>query len=154
MGGRSSGRPLPGRRTSAADPTTRAYERLARHRFGWVAEPMVEEPSFELRPMFGCLACYLHGKLVLVLADRRPPWRGLLVPAEREAHPALRAEFPVLAPHPVLPKWLHLPEGLDDLETVAAALVRHALADDPRVGVEPKPRRRRVPRGRRVSGSR
>jgi hypothetical protein len=139
---------------ATADPTSRVYERLARHRFGWLAEPMADEPSFVLRPMFGCLACYLHGRLVLVLADRRPPWRGLLVPTAREAHAALRADFPALEPHPVLPKWLFLPEGTDDLETIGAALVERALADDPRLGVEPTPRRHAKARGRRVRGSR
>lgn len=139
---------------ATADPTSRAYERLARHRFGWLAEPMVEEPSFVLRPMFGCLACYLHGRLVLVLADRRPPWRGLLLPAERAAHAALRAEHPALAPHPVLPKWLFLPDGAEDLETIGAALVDRALAGDPLIGVEPTPRRARGGRARRVRGSR
>jgi len=139
---------------ATADPTIRAYERLARHAFGWLAEPMVEEPSFVLRPMFGCLACYLHGRLVLLLADRRPPWRGLLFPTEREAHAALRAEFPALEPHPVLSKWLCLPDGTDDLETAGAALVALALADDSRLGVEPKPKRRRRTSGRPLTGSR
>lgn len=138
---------------AALDPAARAAERLARHRFGWVAEPFLEEASFELRPMFGCLACYLHGRLVLVLADRRPPWCGLLVPTERAAQAPLRDEFPALAPHPVLPKWLFLPEGADELERIGAALVARALADDPLLGVEPAPRRRRGA-GRRVSGRR
>jgi hypothetical protein len=137
-----------------ADPTSRAYERLARHRLGWLAEPLVEEPSFVLRPMFGCLACYLHGRLMLVLADRRPPWRGVIVPTEREAQPALRAEFPALQVHPILAKWLHLPEGDDDLETVAERLVDLARGDDPRLGVVPKPRRSRAGRRRRLTGSR
>lgn len=137
-----------------ADPASRIHERLARHRFGWLAEPMADEPSFVLRPMFGCLACYLHGRLVLVLADRRPPWRGLLVPTARDRQAALRAEFPSLTPHPVLSKWLHLPDGADDLETVGAALVERALADDARLGVEPAPRRRGRTRARPVRGPR
>jgi hypothetical protein len=114
---------------------------------------MVEEASFVLRPMFGCLACYLHGRLVVLLADRRPPWRGVLFPTERDAHRPLRSEFPALAPHPVLGKWLFLADGTDDLESVGAALVGRAIANDPRLGVEPKPKRRRTTRGR-VSGRR
>lgn len=139
---------------ATADPTSRIYERLARHRFGWLAEPLADEPSFVLRAMFGCLACYLHGRLVLVLADRRPPWRGLLVPTARERQAALREDFPALAPHPVLPKWLYLPEGTDDLEAVGAALVELALADDARLGVEPAPKGRARTRARPVRGSR
>lgn len=148
------------RRGTAADPTGRAYERLARHRFGWLVETLVEEPSFVLKPMFGCLACYLHGRLMLILADRRPPWRGVLVPTERDMQPDLRREFPALAPHAVLPKWLHLPDGAEHFEQIGTALVERALAGDPRLGVEPKPRasrRRAKPtsaRARRPTGSR
>ena len=102
----------------------------------------MEEPSFVLRPMFGCLACYLHGRLMLLLADRRRPWCGVLVPTEREAQPALLAEFPALVVHPVIKKWLYVPDTADDLETVGARLVELALAGDPRLGVEPTPKRR------------
>ena len=137
------------RRAGAIDPTTRAYERLASHRFGWVAEPLVDEASFVLRPMFGCLACYVHGRLVLVLADRQPPWCGVFVPTERDAQPALRSDFPALRPHPILPKWLCMTEEDTDFESIGEAIVRRALANDPLVGVEPKPKRRR-----RLSGSR
>ena len=129
----------------ARDPYARSYERLAAHRFGWFAEPLVEEASFVLRPMFGSLACYLHGRLMLILADRRPPWCGLLVPTVREAQPSLRAEMPALQVHAVLAKWLHLPESADDFEPVGEHLVRLALRNDPRLGVEPRPKRRTGP---------
>jgi len=98
-----------------------------------------------VKPMFGCLACYLHGRLMLVLADRREPWRGVLVPTASEHHAALRAELPALRVHPVLGKWLRLPESADDFEDAAARLVTLAAADDPRLGVEPGPRKARRP---------
>jgi len=129
----------------ARDPLARTLERLEGHRFGWVAEPLIEEPSFVLRPMFGSLACYLHGRLMLILADRQPPWQGLLVPTEREAQPALRAEMPALQVHAVLGKWLHLPESADDFEEVAGRLATLAREGDPRLGVEPRPKRQSGP---------
>jgi len=129
----------------ARDPHARAYERLGAHRFGWLAEPLVEEASFVLRPMFGSLGCYLHGRLMLILADRRPPWCGLLVPTAREAQPALRAEMPALQVHPILGKWLYLAESAEDFEAVGEGLVRLALLNDARLGVEPRPKRRSVP---------
>jgi hypothetical protein len=129
----------------ARDPYARVYERLGGHRFGWVAEPMVEEASFVLRPMFGSLGCYLHGRLMLILADRRPPWCGLLVPTAREVQASLRAEMPALQVHSILGKWLHLPESAEDFDAVAETLVRLALLNDARLGVEPRPKRRSVP---------
>src|SRR5258708_2570661 len=48
--------------------------RLRRHRFGALVEELADEPSFLLATMFGFLPCYVHGRLVLALADKRPPW--------------------------------------------------------------------------------
>lgn len=121
-------------------------DRVRRHRYGGLIEPFLAEASLLVKPMFGCLACYLHGRLMLVLADRRPPWRGLLVPTMREHQPALRAEIRSLAVHPVLGKWLYLREAADDFEEAAGHLVALARADDPRLGVESLPRRGRKAR--------
>lgn len=89
--------------------------------------------------MFGCMGCYLHGRLVLVLAARgKEPWNGLLVPTERRHQPALRRDHKNLIIHPVLKKWLYLPESNKDFEEVARELVEAILANDPRMGVESK----------------
>ena len=42
----------------------------------WVIEPLMDEPSFLEKSMFGCLACYLHGRLALLLASGEEPWNG------------------------------------------------------------------------------
>jgi len=91
--------------------------------------------------MFGGKAVYFRGKFVRFLADKDEPWRGLLVPTEREYQPSLIADFPALSPHPVLPKWLYLPETTDSFETDASQLVTLAQRDDDRVGIVPPPRR-------------
>lgn len=93
--------------------------------------------------MFGGKAVYLHGKFILFLADRDEPWRGVLVPTERAHQPSLIAERPALAPHPVLPKWLYLPETADSFETDAQSLVASALQGDLRIGIVPTPKRPR-----------
>lgn len=121
-----------------ADPE----QRLRRHRYGPLVRDLADEPSFLLATMFGLLTCYLHGRLVLALADKRPPWRGLLVPTDRRHHRGLRGMVPELTVHPVLGKWLYLRDGTDDFEASAEALVALARADDPRIGVESVPRRR------------
>ncbi len=109
------------------------------HPLQWVVEPLAEEPSYIEKAMFGCRGYYLHGRLVLVLAARgKEPWNGLLVPTEREHQPALRRNHKNLIIHPVLKKWLYLPESNEDFEEAAGDLVESILANDPRMGVEPK----------------
>lgn len=121
-------------------------ERLRRHRYGDLVRDLAEEPSFLSTTMFGLVACYLHGRLVLALGDKRPPWRGVLVPTDRSHHAELRALVPALRVHPVLGKWLYLREGVDDFETAAETLVVLARTGDPRIGVESQPRRGRSAR--------
>ncbi len=109
----------------------------------WLAEPLENEPSLIRKPMFGALAYYIRGMLVLVLSDRKPPWKGVLLPTERENHGSLIKEFPALAPHPVLGKWLYLPVTTEDFESIAADIVQAISEGDPRFGVEPKPKKKK-----------
>lgn len=107
--------------------------------FDWVIEPFCEEPSYIEKQMFGCKACYLHGRLKLVLASSDDAdWNGLLIPTDKENHKSLREDFGSLKVHPILKKWLYLPEATEDFEEVAFALADRILADDVRIGVEPR----------------
>lgn len=123
------------------------------HPHQWIWEPLLDEPTFLLRPMFGGKSAYLEGRLLLYFAAKSEPWRGVLVCTERAHHDSLRAEFPDLAPHPVLPKWLYLPESADTFERTAARLVTLARRRDPRVGIDPpsqrRPRRKAVAKAAR-----
>ncbi len=112
------------------------------HPLHWVVEPLINETSYIEKPMFGARGCYLHGQLVLVLASRgREPWKGLLIPTEREHHASLIDEFPELRVHPILGKWLYLQEDTEEFEELASRLVILMARDDPRIGVVPKPRK-------------
>ena len=51
--------------------------------------------------------------------------------------------IPALSPHPVLRKWLYLRESSEAFESVAEDLVRLARQDDSRIGVTPRPRKRK-----------
>ena len=115
----------------------------ARHRYAFLWEELEAEASFVLRAMFGAKAAYLHGKLQLVFFAKTEPWRGVLVCTDRAAHAALVRDFPALSPHPVLAKWLYLPESSDDFERDAARLVALVLRGDPRIGVDPPARKRK-----------
>lgn len=121
------------------------------HRHAWLWEPLEDDPTFVLRTMFGAKAVYLSGKLMLCFCAGEEPWRGVLIGTDRSQHAALRAEFPEFAPHPVLAKWLYLPEAADNFERIAARLVQLARNRDPRIGVAPKPKNPRASARRRQS---
>ena len=111
------------------------------HSYAWLWEPLEAEPSFVLRAMFGTKAAYLGGRLVLCFSTRAEPWRGILVATERQHHASLIQEFPGLSPHPILPKWLYLPDAISNFESVAERLVRLVRQRDARIGVTPNPKR-------------
>ncbi|MDI1249601.1 MAG: hypothetical protein PSV13_12120 [Lacunisphaera sp.] len=126
------------------EPHGKALDRVrVVHRHAWLWEPLEGDPTFLLRPMFGTRAAYLDGRMVFCFAAKTEPWRGVLVCTDRPHHDALLAEFSDLKPHPILPKWLYLPESADKFEPSAVRLVRLAARRDPRIGITPQPKRRR-----------
>ena len=134
-----SAKPLSAVRSRPAPP------KIRHHPLQWIFEPLETEPSFFQKPMFGCQAAYLFGRLVLVLAAKEEPWKGLLVCTSHEFHATLIAEYPKLRPHPILPKWLYLPQASDGFEEAAQELAFQSLRSDPRIGVEPTARKRKRP---------
>lgn len=120
------------------------------HPYAWLWEPLEDDPTFVLRAMFGAKAAYVGGRLVLAFCAGEEPWRGLLVCTAREHHASLLQEFPALSPHPILPKWLYLPEAADAFESVGRRLVGLVRRRDLRIGVEP--RARRAAGGSRMTG--
>jgi hypothetical protein len=112
----------------------------------WILEPLERDAGYASRKMFGSDAAYLDGSLYLIAVDRDEPWNGLLVCTSQDRHAALMDEMPGLRPHPVLGKWLYVPQDDEAFETIARRVGELALARDPRIGVEPKPRSRRKAR--------
>lgn len=119
------------------------------HRYEWLWEPLEADATFVLRTMFGAKAAYLDGKMMLCFCSGKEPWRGVLACTDRTRHAALQADFPELAPHPILPKWLYLPESADRFEAVATTLVKLARQRDPRLGIVPQLKSRRKARALR-----
>ena len=113
------------------------------HALQWVFETLVDRTDFIQKRMFGCLAGYLGDRIVLVLADKESPWNGVLVPTERSYHEAICGQFPTLVPHPVLGKWLYLDQGQEDFEKTVEGILRLIQQTDTRIGVIPKPKKRR-----------
>lgn len=115
------------------------------NRYSWLWEQFEERGDYARRAMFGCQAVYLSGKLMFAVTDRQEPWNGLLCATDRPHHDALRADFPVLTPHPILGKWLYLSAASDGFEEYAQGIADAIARGDVRFGVEPSARKRRDP---------
>ena len=115
------------------------------HPLLWVVESLQEEPGYLDRSWFGCRAVYFNGLMVLVLCSGEEPWNGLLIPTTREFHDSISKDHPGVFQHPVLKKWLYLPEASEDFESVAIDLIEKIRLGDQRIGIEPgvRPERKR-----------
>jgi hypothetical protein len=118
------------------------------HPLAWLAEPLSDEPSFVLKSWFGGRTIMLHGMHRLFLTTQGEPWQGVLVCTFHEHQPSLLKEFTALRPHPVLKKWLYLPESAETFERDAKHLVRLVKAGDPRIGIPPSPKKTKSKRVR------
>lgn len=102
----------------------------------WLVEPLRARADFSVRRTFGCWSFYLGEKNVLLYV---PPsdedGEGLLIPTSPEHHAALIAEFPNLAPHYLLKKWLCLGAADENYEETATRLVGLIARGDTRLGV-------------------
>lgn len=114
------------------------------HPLEWLADPVRGDPTFELKSWFGGRSIMLDGMHRLFLTTQGEPWQGVLVCTFHEHQESLLAEFPALRQHPVLKKWLYLPEDHADFETTARKLVELARARDPRVGIPPSSKKKRA----------
>lgn len=108
----------------------------------WIFEPFERDPTYVGKRMFGCDAAYLDGLLYLVTGDGNEPWNGLMICTSQPHHAALIEELPALRPHPVLGKWLYISQDDPEFEASVEAVAALVQARDPRIGVEPKPRKR------------
>jgi hypothetical protein len=101
------------------------------------------------KPMFGGLAYYIDGRLVLALFEKTNDrsyrgknydfelWFGCLFPVERSDHAELLRRFPFLRPHPILGKWLYLPFESEDFEGLVRKILVEIRRNSPLFGVVP-----------------
>jgi hypothetical protein len=96
------------------------------------------------RPMFGCLAIYVAGKIVLILREKSGDTvdNGVWLATTVEHHESLRGEFPHMRSIRVLGKkvtgWQVLPADAPDFEESAQRACELIAARDPRIGKVPK----------------
>ena len=114
------------------------------HPYAWLWEPLEGDASFVLRSMFGGKAVYVEGQCQFVCFAKHDPWCGMLVCTDRQSQASLIKEFPSLSPHPVVTKWLYLPERADDFESAAQRLVALVGRRDGRIGVESSPKKKKT----------
>lgn len=99
------------------------------------------------RSMFGCLAVYVAGKIVLILRDKRdePADNGVWLATTQDHHDSLRRDFPNMRSIRILGKgvtgWQVLPADAPDFEEAAVRASELVLARDPRIGKVPGARR-------------
>jgi hypothetical protein len=109
----------------------------------WLYEPLESYERYLCKKFFSFDGAYLDGQLCLAVVSLREPWNGIMACTFREHHASLRAEFPALAPHKVLGKWLYISQLHPEFESVATGLVDLARRRDPRLGVETGVRKKR-----------
>jgi hypothetical protein len=115
----------------------------------WILERFDRHRSFFTKRMFGGLAVYLFERQMLVLVEPtktgRWKWDGVLVCTDQERQLSIRTDFPALAPHAVLRKWLFIDSTDEDFEQTMEAVANRIARNDPRFGIIPttaKPARR------------
>jgi hypothetical protein len=114
----------------------------------WIVQIFEEHPSFFTKRMFGGLAVYLFGRQMMLLVEPtktgRWRWHGVLICTEHAHHAAILKEFPVLAPHDVLKKWLYIDSTHEDFASTLEGVSQAIARDDPRFGIHPRPGKERV----------
>lgn len=112
----------------------------------WILEFFASRRDFSTRRMFGGLAVYLFGRMMLVLVEPsrsgRWKWHGVLICTQRALQPAILEEFPQLSPHEVLQKWLYIESRHEDFEPTMERVAKAIARDDRRFGILPQPRKR------------
>ena len=112
----------------------------------WIFEEFEEEASFFTKRMFGGLAAYLFGRQMMLLVEPtksgRWLWHGVLICTDFAHHAAIIEEFPQLAPHQVLKKWLYIDSAHEDFEPTMERVAKAMAGNDSRFGIDPEVRKK------------
>jgi hypothetical protein len=112
----------------------------------WIFQAFEDHASFFTKRMFGGLAVYLFGRMMMILVEPtktgRWKWHGVLLCTDHGRQAAILAEFPQLTPHDILKKWLYLDSRAEDFEPVMERVAQAIARDDRRFGILPHPRKR------------
>lgn len=101
---------------------------------------LLEEASPETKPMFGCMAVYVRGKMVLILREGKkgPADNGVWIITTKEHHPSLKELFPnmrsVQAMSQGVTGWQVLAYDAPDFEHAVDKACQLIIKGDPRIG--------------------
>lgn len=110
----------------------------------WIFQIFDEHASFFTRRMFGGLAGYVYGRMMMILVEPtktgRWKWHGVLVCTDWDKQAEIVAEFPALEPHAVLRKWLYIDTHHEKFEPTMEGVAQAVARNDRRFGIEPSRR--------------
>ncbi|WP_413557159.1 TfoX/Sxy family DNA transformation protein [Bdellovibrio sp. HCB209] len=109
----------------------------------WI-ENLLPEEGFRRKAMFGGFAYYLDEKIILITFESgtKTNWNGCMFPVEHEHQAEALKQFPILSPHPILPKWLYLPIETEGFEEWVSDILRVALRPHSLWGNYPKEKKK------------
>jgi len=100
-----------------------------------------------IKNMFGNHSLYIGDKIYLATRhkEKNPLDNGIWVGTKVEHHESLQKQFPSLTNIRTynIKKWLLLPVDAEDFEEVAIEICELIKSGDPRVGVVPKPKKKK-----------
>lgn len=107
----------------------------------WIFQAFEGHASFFTKRMFSGLAAYLFGRMMLVLIEPsktgRWKWHGVLICTEYAHHRAITKDFPHLAPHEILRKWLYIDSRHERFELTMQQVAEAIARNDARFGIPP-----------------
>lgn len=113
----------------------------------WIFQELQGHPSFLTKRMFGGLAVYLFGRMVMVLVEPtrtgRWRWHGVLICTQHAQQSAIIQQFPQLAPHDILKKWLYIDSRHEEFESTMESVAKAIARNDPRFGIPAHARKAR-----------
>lgn len=103
--------------------------------------------ELRVKKMFGNHSIYIGPKIYLATrkSTKNPLDDGIWIGTKFEHHESLKAQFPSITNLNIynVKKWLLLPVTAPDFEEVAIEICELIKADDPRIGVLPKPKKKK-----------
>ncbi len=116
---------------------------------GHFFEDLTDEDSFYCKKFFGGLSIYVYGRMVAFLCEhpgdrewrgekfKSDIWNGCLIPSMYEYQNDLMKDLKGASSHPVIEKWLYLPQTSKHFETSMFRLAEMIKRKSLLVGIEP-----------------
>lgn len=119
---------------------------------GHFFEELESKDSFYFKKLFGGLSIYVFGRMVAFLSEhpgdsewrgkkfKNEIWNGCLIPSHRDFHNDLLKLLKGTSIHPVITKWLYLPQSSANFEDSMFKLVELIKMRNELVGIVPNVR--------------